>query len=108
MQETAGARTQLHRLTETGRGRQLLPRGETQRMGHPAIAAIHIVLDENEATRRFQQAAYNRHDRQLVLDEVQRIRHDHTIQRRQIERLREITLQATECGLRIMPLHRGR
>lgn len=59
-------------------------------MGHPAIAAVGVVFDEDEAAAGAQMAYEPANDGAFIPMEVEGVGHDETVERRQLEGAGEI------------------
>ena len=84
-EEAAGHRRQELRLGEPLPRRQLPPGAKRQGVGHPGVALIRVILDEDVAPARAQVAEDAPQHRPLVALKVQGIGHDDAVQGRQVE-----------------------
>src|SRR5579859_1581137 len=66
------------------------PGGEADRMRHPEVAAIGVVLHQDERAAGLQVAADEREHRRLRLHEMERVRHEHAVHAAESERPGEI------------------
>jgi len=88
------------RLLEPGRLCLALPRLEREGMRDPGIAAVRVVLDDDEATERQERPADGAESGLSVLDEVEAVRGEHPIERAVRERLGEVESARLHSGRR--------
>jgi hypothetical protein len=74
MQESTRNGRKPSRLDEARTGCDISPRLEGQRMRHPGVSAVTVVLDEKQPPTVLEISAHQREHRGLVVDEVQRFR----------------------------------
>src|SRR5258705_1184502 len=103
MQESTRNGRKLSRLDEACLGRDIAPRLEGHWMRHPGVAAVAVVLDEQQSSTALQIPAHECEHGPFVVDKVQRVRHDDTIELGESEASREVGTLGAELGLR----HRG-
>src|SRR5258707_11198264 len=89
-EEAARERPELARVAEAGLGRELRPRRKRDGVGDPRVAPVGAVFDDDEAAAGLEVALHEPEDGELVALEVERVRHDDPVERRQVERLREV------------------
>src|ERR1017187_9817286 len=70
--------------------REPRPGAKREREGDPWVAVVSVVLHEDEATTRAKVAPDETEEGDLLALEMERVRHDDSIERRQLERVREI------------------
>jgi len=75
-------------------------------MGHPRIAAISVVLDQDEAPSGIEEAHDVTNDGHVISMEVHRVRHDDPVERRQLQRACEVRTLHVERDLGEPLLHR--
>lgn len=68
-------------------------------MWHPRVARVGVVLDEHQPTARPKVAPDQPEHGELVALEMERVRHD-TVERRQVERSREVSDDGRDLGER--------
>ncbi len=61
-----------------------------KRIRHPVVATVRVVFNEDETATRPQICAETGNDRRLIADEMERVCHHDAVERRQIERPREV------------------
>src|ERR1019366_9797001 len=89
-EEPARDRREPLGFTEPGLRREPRPGAKREREGDPWVAVVGVVLHEDEATTRAKVAPDETEDGDLLAVEMERVRHDDSIERRQLERFREI------------------
>src|SRR3972149_11004145 len=75
-------------------------------MRHPRIAAIRVVLDQNEAPAGLDEAHDMPNDGHVIAMEVQGVRHDDPVERWQLERTCEVCPVDLQDDLGELLLHR--
>src|SRR5579859_7917164 len=88
------------RRSESRAARERFPGGVGEWIRNPGIAAIGIVFDDHKAPAWLEIAAHEAQHALFVALEVERVGHDDTIQRRQIERTGEVSGPVVDVNIR--------
>lgn len=99
-EEPARDRREELRLAETDLRRYRSPGTKREWEGDPWVAVVGVVFDEDQATSRAEVAPDETEDGELVALEVERVRHDDPIERRQLELHREVGNERHDADVR--------
>jgi len=99
-EESARDRCEPLRFAESGFRRHRSPGAKRDRERDPRVAVVGVVFDEDQTTCRAKVALDEAEDGELVALEVERVRHDDPIERRQLERQREVGDERRDADVR--------